>query len=74
MGPSYADLMAWTKAMELVTEIHRIMQGFPKKEVYGLASQIRRAAVSGASNIAEGRGRLSKGEFQQFSRTGEGLA
>ncbi len=66
MRQSYKDLIAWTKAMELVTEIYRITQGVPKEEVYGLTSQIRRAAVSLPSNIAEGQGRLSKGEFQQF--------
>ena len=52
--------------MALVTEIYRLSQRFPKDELYGLASQIRRAAVSIPSNIAEGRGKSSKGEFQQF--------
>lgn len=52
--------------MELVGEIYRMTQGFPQKELYGLTSQLRRAAVSVPSNIAEGQGRLSKGEFHQF--------
>jgi len=65
MGRSYKDLVAWRKAMELVGEIYRMTQGFPQKELYGLTSQLRRAAVSVPSNIAEGQGRLSKGEFHQ---------
>jgi four helix bundle protein len=66
MGRSYRDLIAWRKAMELVTDVYRATQGFPEKELYGLTSQLRRAAVSVPSNIAEGQGRLSKGEFHQF--------
>ena len=46
--------------------IYRITGGFQKEEMYGLASQIRRSAISGPSNIAEGQGRLSTGEFRQF--------
>jgi four helix bundle protein len=63
---SYRDLVAWNKAMELVTETYRVTKEFPKEELFGLASQLRRAAVSIPSNIAEGKGRLSKGEFRQF--------
>jgi four helix bundle protein len=66
MVQSYRDLVAWNKAMELVIEIYRMTQDFPKEELFGLTSQIRRAAVSVPSNIAEGKGRLSKGEFRQF--------
>jgi four helix bundle protein len=63
---SFHDLVAWQKAMELVTEIYKVSQKFPQEEMFGLTSQIRRAAVSIPSNIAEGRGKSSKGEFQQF--------
>jgi len=62
----YRDLMVWQKAMEMVTEIYRMTQAFPREEIYGLTSQIRRAAVSIPSNIAEGQGRLTRGEFRQF--------
>jgi four helix bundle protein len=63
---SFHDLVVWQKAMELVTEIYKASQSFPKEELFGLTSQIRRAAVSIPSNIAEGRGKSSAGEFQQF--------
>jgi four helix bundle protein len=66
MGHSYRDLVAWQKAVDLVVEVYRITRSFPKDEAYGLTSQLRRAAVSVPSNIAEGQGRLSKGEFRQF--------
>jgi four helix bundle protein len=62
----YRDLVVWNKAMELVTEIYRVTHNFPKEELFGLMSQLRRAAVSIPSNIAEGKGRISKGEFRQF--------
>ncbi|OGP72030.1 MAG: four helix bundle protein [Deltaproteobacteria bacterium RBG_13_58_19] len=63
---SFRDLVAWQKAMDLVTEVYRVSQGFPKEEVYGLTGQMRRAAVSVPSNLAEGQGKASTGEFQQF--------
>ena len=66
MSQHYRDLMVWQKAIELVTDIYRVTRGFPKDELYGLTSQIRRAAVSIPSNIAEGQGRLTRGEFRQF--------
>jgi four helix bundle protein len=66
MGHSYKDLVVWQKAVAMVTEIYRATQMFPKEETYGLTSQLRRSAVSVASNIAEGQGRLSKKEFRQF--------
>jgi len=62
----YKDLVVWQKAMELVTEIYRVTQKFPKDELFGLTSQLRRAAVSIPSNIAEGQGQLSKGDFRRF--------
>jgi four helix bundle protein len=63
---SYQDLIGWKKSMTLVSGIYRCTQSFPKEEIYGLTSQLRRAAVSIPSNIAEGQGRLSRGEFKQF--------
>jgi four helix bundle protein len=63
---SYRDLVVWKKAMALVVNIYRCTQAFPKIETYGLTSQLRRAAVSIPSNIAEGQARLSTGEFKQF--------
>jgi four helix bundle protein len=63
---SYRELIAWKKAMALVTDLYVATQSFPKHETYGLAGQIRRAAVSIPSNIAEGQGRLTRGEFRQF--------
>ena len=66
MGCSYRDLIVWQKATAMVTEIYRATHGFPREEMFGLTSQLRRSAVSVASNIAEGQGRLSRGEFRQF--------
>jgi four helix bundle protein len=63
---SYRDLIAWQKAVELVTEIYLISKKFPNEELFGLMSQLRRAAVSIPSNIAEGQGRLGRKEFQHF--------
>jgi hypothetical protein len=63
---SYRDLVAWQKAMALVTNVYRYTESFPKAEIYGLSGQLRRAAVSIPSNIAEGQGRASTGEFKQF--------
>jgi four helix bundle protein len=62
----YRDLRAWKQAMGLVTEIYRVTRTFPKEELYGLVSQLRRAAVSIPSNLAEGHGRNSRNEFRQF--------
>ena len=66
MGRSYKDLFAWQKSMDLVTAIYRTTAGFPKDDLFGLTSQLRRAAVSIPSNIAEGQGRLSEKEFRHF--------
>ncbi|HYN15506.1 MAG TPA: four helix bundle protein [Terriglobales bacterium] len=63
---SYKDLIVWQKAIGLVTNVYRCTKGFPKDELYGLTSQLRRAAVSVPCNIAEGQGRVSTGEFKQF--------
>jgi four helix bundle protein len=63
---SYRDRFAWQKAMCLVQDTYEHTRTFPKEEVFGLTSQLRRAAVSVPSNIAEGQGRLSTGEFRHF--------
>jgi four helix bundle protein len=63
---NFRDLLVWQKALSLVTEIYRTTKEFPPEERCGLTSQIRRAAVSIPSNIAEGQARLACGEFRQF--------
>lgn len=63
---SYRELIVWQKAMNLVVSIYNLTDTFPKTETYGLTSQMRRAAVSIPSNIAEGRRRGSRREFKQF--------
>jgi four helix bundle protein len=60
---SYRDLLVWQKAMGLVVECYRLSDLFPKTEMYGLASQLRRAAVSIPANIAEGHGREHLGDY-----------
>ena len=66
MKQDFRQLIVWQKAMTLVTDIYRATQSFPGDERFGLTSQLRRAAVSIPSNIAEGQGRLTLGEFRQF--------
>jgi four helix bundle protein len=63
---SFRELVVWKKSMKLATDIYRLTQGFPREEMYGLVSQLRRAAVSIPSNIAEGHGRSGLGEYRQF--------
>ncbi|MFP3868726.1 MAG: four helix bundle protein [Desulfobacteraceae bacterium] len=63
---SFRDLDVWRKSIDLVKEIYQITGKFPPSEIYGLTNQIRRAAVSIPSNIAEGQGRNSAKEFRQF--------
>lgn len=72
MGKSYRELVAWQKAMQLVTEIYRASKTFPIEERYGLTSQLRRAAVSVPSNIAEGQARFSSRDFHRFLGTARG--
>jgi four helix bundle protein len=62
-GMNYRDLETWQKAMDMVQEVYEATRDFPKEEIYGLRSQIRRAAVSIPSNIAEGQGRESVKDF-----------
>jgi four helix bundle protein len=65
MSSSYRDLKVWQKAMDFVVRTYELTQTFPPSELYGLSSQLRRAAVSVASNIAEGKGRSDK-DFSRF--------
>lgn len=69
---SYQDLTVWQKAMETVERCYQLTRTFPNQEVYGMTSQIRRAAVSIPANIAEGWGRESTREFIQFLRIAQG--
>ena len=63
---THKDLDIWKKSIEMVTKIYKLTRNFPKEELYGLSSQMRRSAVSVPSNIAEGSGRNSKNELLQF--------
>jgi four helix bundle protein len=66
MGKSFRDLVVWQRAIQLTINVYRLTARFPESEKYGLTSQMRRAAVSIASNISEGYGRATKGEYIQF--------
>ena len=72
MAQNPHDLIVWQRAVELTVCIYKLTRSFPKEEIYGLTSQMRRASVSVASNIAEGRGRLNTGEFRQFLGLAQG--
>jgi four helix bundle protein len=63
---SYRQLLVWQKVKLLAVQVYQASQRFPRTETFGLASQVRRAAVSVASNIAEEQGRLTAGEFTHF--------
>lgn len=63
---SHRDLIVWQRAIDLSVAVYELTRQFPREEIYGLVSQLRRAAVSIASNIAEGYGRTSTGEYLQF--------
>ena len=63
---SFKDLIVWQKSYKLVLEIYKITKNFPRTEIYGLSQQMRKAAVSIPSNIAEGYGRKHKAEYKQF--------
>ncbi|HEY2858606.1 MAG TPA: four helix bundle protein [Terracidiphilus sp.] len=66
MGQAYRDLQVWHKAMKLAAAVYEVSRAFPREELYGLTSQLRRSSISIPSNIAEGSGRNSTGEFKQF--------
>jgi len=63
---TYQDLIVWQKSIDLVVNVYKLTQQFPKEEIYGLTSQINRAAISIPSNIAEGRMRGGNVEFKRF--------
>ncbi|OGH90589.1 MAG: hypothetical protein A2479_03180 [Candidatus Magasanikbacteria bacterium RIFOXYC2_FULL_39_8] len=63
---SYKDLIVWQKSMDLAVEIYRLTEDFPKTEMYGLTSQMRRSVISIASNIAEGKTRGTKRDYRSF--------
>jgi four helix bundle protein len=69
---SYRDLIVWRKSMELVERVYRMTRTFPAEELYGLSSQVRRAAVSIPSNIAEGQARRSTAELLRFLSIAQG--
>ena len=66
MSDSFRDLIVWQKAMALVTDVYAATRSFPPQEMYGLTNQVRRAAVAIPSDIAEGKGRISKKEYLQM--------
>src|SRR5271157_3153782 len=66
MGESFKDLVVWQRAVQMTVAIYKHTSSFPASERFGLTNQLRRAAVSVASNIAEGYGRATKGEYVQF--------
>ena len=72
MGKSFLDLIVWQRAVDMTVSVYELTDSFPRKEIYGLTSQLRRPAVSVASNIAEGAGRGSKKEFRQFLNVARG--
>jgi four helix bundle protein len=63
---NFKQLIAWQKAMKFVAEVYRATKSFPRVELFGLTSQLRRAAVSIPSNIAEGQGRATAADFRRF--------
>ena len=69
---SYKDLIVWNQSMDLAVAVYDATKSWPKEELYGLTSQVRRAATSVPSNIAEGYGREIRGSYQQFLRIAQG--
>ncbi len=72
MAQKLEDVLVWQRAIEMSVSVYKATGSVPKSEMYGLSSQLQRAAVSVASNIAEGRGRLNKNEFRQFQGIAQG--
>ncbi|HWF02267.1 MAG TPA: four helix bundle protein [Candidatus Angelobacter sp.] len=71
---NYRDLQVWTKAHKLTLDLYRLSQTFPREEIYGITSQLRRAAVSIGANLAEGCGRRTSTELARFVRIAMGSA
>jgi four helix bundle protein len=71
---NYRDLKTWSKAHNLTLELYKLSRQFPKEEIYGLTSQLRRAASSIGANLAEGCGRQTNSEFARFVRISMGSA
>lgn len=69
---SYKDLIVWQQAMDLVVSVYAVTKQWPKEELYGLTSQVRRAATSVPANIAEGFARENRGSYLQFLRIAQG--
>ncbi|MER9326402.1 four helix bundle protein [Mesorhizobium sp. M0152] len=69
---SYKDLIVWQQAMDLAVAAYSLTKAWPKEELYGSTSQIRRSATSIPANIAEGYGRDNRGSYQQFLRIAQG--
>ena len=69
---AHHKLKVWQRSVDFVTKIYQLTEKFPRNELHGLTSQMRRAAVSIASNLAEGAGRESKKEFMQFLSISQG--
>lgn len=74
MAASFKDLIAWQRAVEMTLAVYKLTAAFPTSERFGLTDQLRRAAVSVPSNIAEGYGRLTRGEYLQFLGHARGSA
>ena len=71
---NYRDLQVWIKAHKLTLDLYRVSQAFPREEIYGVTSQLRRAAVSIGANLAEGCGRRTSTELAKFVRIATGSA
>jgi len=69
---NYKELIVWRKSIDLVTDIYAVTSIFPKEELYGLTSQIRRSSISIPSNIAEGHSRRSTNDYVQFLKIARG--
>ena len=68
----YSELIAWQKSMDVVEEVNRHTECFPQREIFGITNQMRRAAVSVPSNIAEGQGRATTNDFLHFLHIARG--